>query len=489
MANTIEICNVKGIRKLKFEFPIKKGLFLLVGPNGVGKTTLLICIDRLHNSYAFAHGFLHPKNLPSYDEYIGSKITYTVNGRSVVFHKGESRWTASPKKGNAEFLKSFGYSGSIFIKADSARIDATQDEIKKGKVVSADPHLIQSLNEIFDTRKYENLRRHKISKKGRNAESFYIIRDGKNFYSEKRFSTGEIAILRLVEQINNAPNDTLVLIDEAEMALHPRVQIKLMEYLRRVAKEKDLTVFVSTHSTTLIRANKPESILLLEDEGQGNYKLITPCYPARAMGGIDFEEAKVYDFVFFVEDNTARVSLKYMLNRYRQAEQKYSLAMASLVPVGGFYETACMAVNTQDTLFGFSKVVALVDADAFEDLDQKPKFKALRESHGDQVFSLGFTPEVKFIEIFENANETQKKLFRNAFHREIGTIMASEEYTACNKTKIRQLAKDKFEVIVKQCASAILETEDKAEDQLIRFFIEQIPIGEIKGTLGPIFSL
>ena len=488
MANTIEICNVKGIKKLKFEFPTKKGLFFLVGPNGVGKTTLLICIDRLHNSYAFAHGFLHPKNLPSYDEYIGSKITYTANGQSVVFHKGKSRWTASPKKENAEFLKSFGYNGSIFIKADSARIDATQEEIRKGKVIPADQNLIQSLNEIFDTKKYDNLRRHKISKKGRNAESFYVIKDGKNFYSEKRFSTGEIALLRLIEKINNAPNKTLVLIDEAEMALHPRVQIKLMAYLRKVAKEKDLTVFVSTHSPTLIRANKPESILLLEDEGQGNYKLLTPCYPARAMGDIDYEEAKIYDFVFFVEDNTARLALKFMLNRYGQAEPKYTLAMSSLVPVGGFCETAQMAIHTQNTLLGFSKVVALVDGDAFEDLDHKPKFKELLKTHSNQIFSLGFTPELKFIEIFEKADDQQKKKFKETFHREIDSIMDSEEYLSCKKIKARQLAKDKFEVIVNQCALAVGETIDLTEDQLISFLIYQIPISEIKQTLGPIFS-
>ena len=47
MAKSITINNTKGINNFQFVFPEQKGVYLLVGTNGVGKTTLLICMDRI----------------------------------------------------------------------------------------------------------------------------------------------------------------------------------------------------------------------------------------------------------------------------------------------------------------------------------------------------------------------------------------------------------------------------------------------------------
>ena len=50
--------NVKNIEYLKFNLPEKRGVYLLAGPNGVGKTTLLVCLDRICNHLAFARNFI-----------------------------------------------------------------------------------------------------------------------------------------------------------------------------------------------------------------------------------------------------------------------------------------------------------------------------------------------------------------------------------------------------------------------------------------------
>ena len=72
------------------------------------------------------------------------------------------------------------------------------------------------------------------------------------------------------------------------MALHPRVQVNLLEYLKEKADEKDLMVFISTHSPTMIKATKPNEVILLESDTDGNVSAVTPCYPARALGRIDY---------------------------------------------------------------------------------------------------------------------------------------------------------------------------------------------------------
>ena len=137
--------------------------------------------------------------------------------------------------------------------------------------------------------------------RGRPATYFYVIKKSSgNYYSEKLFSTGELALIRLVELLSNADSNSLILLDEAELALHPRVQKNMLDYLNRIANEKNLTIIISTHSVTMIKATDKSHILLLEKQSNDHYTIETPCYPAKAIGCVDFLDNIIYDAVFFV---------------------------------------------------------------------------------------------------------------------------------------------------------------------------------------------
>lgn len=84
---------------------------------------------------------------------------------------------------------------------------------------------------------------------------------------------------------------------------------------------KELTIFISTHSITMIKATDKQHILLLEDRGQGRYNVVNPCYPAKAIGCVDFMDNIIYDAVFFVEDEMARLLLKKMIKKCCEADQ------------------------------------------------------------------------------------------------------------------------------------------------------------------------
>lgn len=490
MSKEIIIKNTKGIKTLKFTFPTRTGVYLIVGPNGIGKTTLLACMDRICNPYAFARNFTQSKYISGYDEYSASTITYNVDNTCVHFHKRRHKWAATPRKGNAELLKQFGFSSSIFIKADSKRIDATQDEIQKGKITAADPSLIQTLNDIFSTEKYSNLKKLKISHgRGKQSSIFNIIKDGKYYYTEKRFSTGEIAILRLIESISNASTNTLILLDEAEMALHPKVQTNLLRYLSLIASEKQLTIFISTHSPTMIKNTSPNNILLIEDDEDNDETTVcNPCYPAHALGGVDYEEAKIYDYIFFVEDDMAREYLKRIIKRYKALANKHSTAEISIVPVGGFYETSKMAVDTNNQLFRSSKVFSLVDADAFEEIDSKPKFKVLLNEHPNIIKKLPITPEVFFVsELSKMATEVCAR-FRSEMHCDLSNVISSPDYIKCNAENERKLAKDRFKVVVDKCCESTGDNEIIVTNNIIKLVTNQIPNDEIQQFMGPIFN-
>lgn len=489
MAKSIKIHNTKGIKRLTFTFPERKGVYLLVGPNGTGKTTLLTCIDRICNPYAFARGFSHPKNITGYDEYHNATIRYEVDNVCVQFRKKQAKWAASPRKGNANLLRKFGYNESIFIKADSKRIDATAEEIERGNTQAADSTLVETLNRIFETDKYNNLKKLKVTHgRGKPSSYFNVIKDGRLFYTEKRFSTGEIAILRLIENIESASNGSLVLLDEAEMALHPRVQVNLLNYLKNKAHEKDLMIFISTHSPTMIKATNERYILLLESNAHGNVEICTPCYPARALGGVDFEESNIYDYVFFVEDDMARLFLKKMICRYGSLQTRHSTALASIIPVGGFYQTANIAVTTNNQLFGHSKVFALVDSDAFDDLDSKPAFSELLRSNSQIIKNLSVTPEIKFIEVLSSADDSFKTMFRRRMHCEVPIILNSAEYRDCQADNVRKLAKKRFDVFVSKCVASSGDDELIVKNDLINMVVDTITDGEVQRLLGPIYN-
>ena len=387
------INNTKSIVHLDFTIPSNRGVYLLVGANGTGKTTLLVCLDRICNSNAFARGFSASKSFGAVDQYENAEIKYEIDDPAIclLFRKKTARWAVSPK-GKSGLLSNFGFSTSVFIKADSKRISVMEDEIRTGTFEPADGQLKRTLNEIFETTKLNNLKRlRNANGRGRPAKYFYVIQVSVDkYYSEKRFSTGELALLRLVEKLSHTENDALVLIDEAEMALHPRIQKKLLDYLNQVASEKNLTVIISIHSITMIKATPKNNILLLENDRAGRYSVVSPCYPAKAIGCVDFMDNIIYDAVFFVEDDMARLLLKKLLRKYCEIDKKFATITNCIVPVGGYEQTALLAINTKAQLLGKSYVCAVWDADVFTDaLSQNQKVNQLYETHRAMIFNLG----------------------------------------------------------------------------------------------------
>lgn len=484
----IFIEKTKGIKSLEFIFPDQRGVYLLVGANGTGKTTLLTCMERICNPLAFARGFTTSRSVNEVDQFEQSSITYSTDGSCIRFRKRTAKWVPTPKNGSSELLHDFGYPTATFIHADSKRFEATSEDLRAGNFVAADAEIKNTLNSLLETDRYSRLMRLRNAQgRGRQAAYYYVIKEGPNkYYSEKRFSTGELALLRLVEQLGTAENGALVLLDEAEMALHPRVQINLIKYLNEKASEKEITVFVSTHSPAMIKAMQKERIIMLEDVGNGEIKATIPCYPAKAMGCVDFESSTIFDYIFFVEDDMARLILKKLLNRYIVLVPTHATALSSIIPVGGFEQTAEMAVRTREQVFSQSHVFALVDQDAFEDIDAKPKFKELYNAHSEFIRGLGFTPEVWLIQQLEGNTDGFSGFFRERFHCELMSILHSSEYTDCNSRNQRQLAKDRFAALIGKLSATSGDSDAIVKDCIIQKTIDLLDDGEVKRLIGPL---
>lgn len=494
----VEIENLKSIRKLQFDIPDRKGVYLIAGANGCGKTTLLVCLDRIANKHAFSNGFSKTSSWDMADQYKDAKVRYIVDEERVEYQKKQARWVPTPKRSGQEILNQFGFSKSIFIRADSRRIDVKSEDLRSGNLTSVDKSIKESLNLIFDTKKYDNLQRLKNTNgRGRSAIYFYVFKEGKGdhvrYYSEKRFSTGELAMLRLIEQVESLDEKTIILLDEAELALHPRVQVRLLEYLREKANEKNLWVFISTHSPTMLKASSKEEILLLR-EGNASTKIITPCYPAQAIGEVDFLGSNIFDYIFFVEDDKARCVLLRMIRRYLREFPSHATAMYNIIPVGGYFQTAQLAVNTYKRVFGNSQVFAVLDQDAFYERSEKdPKnesgFKKIYKSNKGMIKSLTFIPEVWIIDKIEENAEGFKKEIIDEYSADLNDILQSSTYKSFKCDNPKKLAKKKLDFLIEQLSvSSSGRDENIIEDELIRMIVEDMDIREIKKVLNPLFN-
>mgnify|MGYP005666797891 CR=1 FL=1 len=79
-------------------------------------------------------------------------------------------------------------------------------------------------------------------------------------YSEFHFGAGESSIIRMIEQIENAPNNALILIEEIENGLHPVATRRMVEYLIDVANRKSIQAIFTTHSDYALEPLPNEAI-------------------------------------------------------------------------------------------------------------------------------------------------------------------------------------------------------------------------------------
>ncbi|HVC52489.1 MAG TPA: AAA family ATPase [Stellaceae bacterium] len=92
------------------------------------------------------------------------------------------------------------------------------------------------------------------------SQKFYVGSDGTISYSEFHFGAGESSVIRMVSEIEAAPENTLVLIEEIENGLHPVAVRHMVVYLIDVAERRSIQTIFTTHSEDALSPLPPEAI-------------------------------------------------------------------------------------------------------------------------------------------------------------------------------------------------------------------------------------
>ncbi|MBL0264842.1 MAG: hypothetical protein IPQ05_13475 [Leptospiraceae bacterium] len=128
--NYIHITNLKNIKELFFEIPNKPGSYLLTGTNGVGKTTLLICLARIKIVGIFNTNF-RPNDNVKIDQFENSIIEFSVKGESVKYSYGGERWVPTQK--GKTVLNDFGFPQVKYFQANASRIETVPKDLLNDK--------------------------------------------------------------------------------------------------------------------------------------------------------------------------------------------------------------------------------------------------------------------------------------------------------------------------------------------------------------------
>lgn len=152
-------------------------------------------------------------------------------------------------------------------------------------------------------------------------------------YSEAVAGCGEIAVAIMVKKINEAPNNSLILLDEPEVSLHPSAQEKLQKYLLEQSIKKHIQFVVSTHSPSFIKDLPNNAIKVFVNMPDGYFNIIEENVSAKTAFQIVGYPVIDTDIIK-VEDKLAKYVLEAVIRKYEQTNPAYKTIKIHYTPGG-----------------------------------------------------------------------------------------------------------------------------------------------------------
>lgn len=487
----VRIKGIKCIKDYTFVLPLEKGIYAITGKNGSGKSTLAACA-----SISFFH---YPAKA-----YLGTTdndafIECSVNDKTVTFCKnvesGEWGMISHGSLPVTGFFEGSLLYGNRFRDLKYENIFRIEN-INKERLVEASPFIRENLGYILHNNKafYEHIflydksedvenERHKFK-----GNVFYYERLG-SFVNQFQMSTGEYLLVHLLftleEQLKrkSRKNNFVIFLDEVELALHPSALRQLLGLLKKIAQERNIAIYFSTHSIEIISEISPENILYIERYQDDTIDVIRPCYPAFATRTL--YNFSGYDFVILVEDDLAKGIIEELLKRQQLRNNK----LIYVLPCGGYNQVIDMAYEAFSTnMLGQNcNVYIVLDGDVEQQAAQYIEDKGY-DINPSRLAFLPVESLEKYLkkELTDTVNHKLFRLLDSQLFDQIGLQRIMEEYAAYKaeqfnakkkkypeavdeeiRAHIDPAGKHLYDVIEAKCQSP-----NKGRDYIIRLVIE-----------------
>ena len=309
---------------IDFKTPIS----VIAGNNKSGKTTTLLAIACSHFEFKkrnYKNGKLERQTWSKVLKFTGHDIqdkdwTYHLNiktGDKTESRRGQRK--KATKKWNGVGKKESQIKGVEAVYLDLDRILPARyySDVLHRKAQTSTPVAVstskQKLIEEFVS--YVLEQEYKLSKLADYLGKDLLGFANKNIYSSYNSASGEDVIARVIIDCVEAPSNSLVLIDEIELGLHPHTQRRLMDVIFEIA-DRDMKQFiVTTHSGTILSCVPDEARIFIDSNGT-THNSISPISINAALTKMD---SAIYPLVdLFVEDDVAEKILKKALKKLNE---------------------------------------------------------------------------------------------------------------------------------------------------------------------------
>ncbi|OKQ14282.1 hypothetical protein H058_08420 [Vibrio antiquarius] len=134
-----------------------------------------------------------------------------------------------------------------------------------------------------------------------------IFTNNDDQYSEAVAGSGEVSIVNCVVKVLRAPTQSLILLDEPEVSLHPGAQTELRTLLLTAIQQNGCQVVMSTHSEHFVQGLPDNAVKLYQyEESTDSYSILNDCSPEQAFIRLGSSLHNSSKKKIYVEDELAK---------------------------------------------------------------------------------------------------------------------------------------------------------------------------------------
>ncbi|MBO2598660.1 ATP-dependent nuclease [Shewanella algae] len=370
-----DISKIRGFsgETITFDFPVTA----LIGPNGSGKSSILGAAACAYKSVKPSIFF--PKSAIGDNSMSGWRAEYEaidklLNPRQTVRRNSNfksAKWVRSDVLDRSTYF--FGIERTVPAGEKTKYKKLMRSTYKHtGGISLIDTGVAKQVEHVLG----KDVHEFRVARIESN-DDFLVGRSGGVDYSEFHFGAGESSVIRMIQEIEAAPSNALILIEEIENGLHPIATRRMVEYLMDVAKRKGVQSIFTTHSDYALDPLPNEAIWACINGKLKQGKLSVEALRA-VSGRVDKEVA------IFVEDVFAKKWVDAIL-REKLGEQYSQVEVYSVAGDGNAVNTHISHRKNPSISF---RSICVIDGDSSQNDD-----------HNEDIYRLpGEQPELSVYE-------------------------------------------------------------------------------------------
>jgi len=312
----MRVSNLRGIRELKVRFA--HPVTAICGGNGSGKTTLLALVALAFESkaghlppgalrkphpgddftyYTFRDFFFRGPNDPDYS---GVGIDWHHDG---ALARMDGRAVASPLSVRKQSNKWMRYERrperAVYFLGALRSIPAVEQRVLRSHFGHTRATSASSVLTTPYLGRLGDIMRRTYRDAATVSASRYAIRHcatGEGPYSSFNMGAGEDILIEILHTLQDAPDGSLIVVEEIELGLHPHAVTRLAQHLQEIALQKKLQIVASTHSHQFLDALPRQARILIQREGDAHQAIHGPTarFAVGAMSGTPTPELLIY---------------------------------------------------------------------------------------------------------------------------------------------------------------------------------------------------